>query len=276
MARINGVSFHENPSIEAICRQVRDAGFDSIELSRPPFFDKLTTRGTRKAFARWLGALGLSMYGFDAWVEVEPFAAEAATLAGFQAAIDFAAELDLGLIITHDPWLRVVGHRAACACLEILIPFFTRVADLAAVAGLDVVLEPHPDTLSMDNQFAIDLVDGVGRNNIGLVYDCCHYGVGQPDAYVRSIEQLGRRIRHVHFSDGDRMTYALHLPLGEGELDLNAIVAALKQIGFAGTLTNDLYNYPLLERGARHNAERIREVEKELGLAAPPHRARDE
>jgi sugar phosphate isomerase/epimerase len=64
--------------------------------------------------------------------------------------------------------------------------------------------------------------------------------------------------------------------LGEGQLELDAIVAALKQIGFAGTLTNDLYNYPLLDRGARHNAERIREVEIELGLAAPPRRARVE
>ena len=35
MARINAVSFHEYPSIESICRAVRAAGFDSIELSRP-------------------------------------------------------------------------------------------------------------------------------------------------------------------------------------------------------------------------------------------------
>ncbi|MEX0679179.1 MAG: sugar phosphate isomerase/epimerase family protein [Pirellulales bacterium] len=274
MARINAVSFHENPSIEAICRQIRDSGFDSIELSRPPFYDKLTTRATRRALASWLGELGLSMYGFDAWVEVEPFTAEAATLAGFEFAVEFAADLDLGMIITHDPWRRIVGRRTPRECLEILIPFFARVADLAGKAGLDVVIEPHPDTLSMDNQFAIDLVDGVQRDNLGLVYDCCHYGVGQPDGYVAAIERLGRRIRHVHFSDGDRKTYALHLPLGEGELALEAIVAALKRIGFSGTLTNDLYNYPLLERGARHNAERIREVERQLGLTTPRREAR--
>lgn len=270
MARINGVSFHDNPSGEAICRLVRAAGFDSIELSRPPFYYELTTRDARQAFAGWLSELGLTMYGFDAWVEVEPFADFDGTLAEFQRAIDFAADLDLGMIITHDPWLRVVGDRAAGACMKTLVPFFARLADMAAAAGLDVVLEPHPDTLTMYNHFAIDLVDGVGRENLGLLYDCCHYAVGQPDAYVEAIAALGQRIRHVHLSDGDRSSYALHLPLGEGSLDLDAVVGALKQIGFSGTLTNDLYNYPMLERGARHNAPRILEVERQLGLKTHP------
>lgn len=273
MARINAVSFHENPSIEAICRQVRAAGFDSIELSRPPFYNKLTTRDTRQAFASWLGELGLSMYGFDAWVDVQPYADPEATLVGFEGAVEFAADLELGMIITHDGWQRAVGDRLPSQCLKVLIPFFTRVAEMADAAGLDVVLEPHPDTLSINNAFAIDLVDEVGRPNLGLLYDCCHYGVGQPDAYVEAIGALGRRIRHVHFSDGDRATYALHLPLGEGCLDLDAIVAALKRVGFSGTLTNDLYNYPLLERGARHNAVRIREVEAQLQLTTTPRRA---
>jgi sugar phosphate isomerase/epimerase len=274
MARINAVSFHENPSIEAICQTVRQAGFDSIELSRPPFYNKLTTRGTRTAFARWLAGSGLSMYGFDAWVEVEPYTAAAATLASFQAAIGFAADLKLGMIITHDPWRRTNGDRKPGQCLELLIRFFRDVAEMAARAGLDVVVEPHPDTLSMDNSFAIDLVDGVGCDNFGLLYDCCHYGVGQPDNYVQAIERLGGRIRHVHFSDGDRATYALHLPLGEGELDLRTIVGALKSIGFRGTLTNDLYNCPLLEYAARHNVERVRQVERELELADPPQTQR--
>ncbi len=273
MARINAVSFHENPSIEEICAKILRAGFDSVEISRPPFFEKLTTGETRARFAQWMGEQGLSMYGFDCWVEVDPFSAPEATLKGFHTAIEFASQLDLGLLITHDPWMRIVDGRAPGECLTVLVSFFAEVADLAQRAGLQVVLEPHPDTLSMDNSWAIDLVDGVGRDNLGLLYDCCHYGVGQSDTYVRAIEQLGRRIRHVHFSDGDARTYALHLPLGDGALDLEGIVAALRSIGFAGTLTNDLYNYPLLEDGARRNSERIREVEARLGLHDPPGRA---
>jgi sugar phosphate isomerase/epimerase len=101
-----------------------------------------------------------------------------------------------------------------------------------------------------------------------VLYDCCHYGVGQPESYAESIKILGSRIRHLHYSDGDRKTYALHLPLGDGELDLAAICANLKAIKYRGTLTNDLYSYPLLDDAARRNVARIREVEELLSLAA--------
>ena len=266
MARINAVSFYEYRSVEEICRIIQEAGFDSIEVSRIPFFEKLVTPGTRKTFARWVQRLGLSLYGFDAWVDFDPYNKRGQTLSGFQRAIDFTADMDLGQIITHDGQKHTAQGRSPIECLQILIPFFQEVADLAAQKGLKVVLEPHPDTMSMDDAFAIDLVDGVGRESVGLVYDCCHYGVGQPDTYLWAIEKLGPRIYHVHFSDGDRRTYALHLPLGEGELDLDAIIEALKAIGFQGTMTNDLYNYPLLEDGARRNVARIREIEEKLGV----------
>ncbi len=272
MPRVNGVSFCDDVSIESVCHKIKQSGMDSIEISRPPFYNKLTTRGTRQIFARWLAEQGLSMYGFDAWVEVDPYNAQAATLAGFEGAIEFARDLNLGMLISHDGWKKIIGHRTPAQCLKILIPYFQTLADLCDRAALDLVLEPHPDTLTMDHSFAIDLIDGVARRNIGLLYDCCHYGVGHPGGYVQAIERLGRRIRHVHFSDGDRETYALHLPLGLGQLDLPAITAALKAIKFSGTLTNDLYSYPLPEIGARHNADRIRAVEQELGLGEPPRR----
>jgi sugar phosphate isomerase/epimerase len=267
MACINAVSFYEHRTIEQIGRVIHSAGFDTMEISRIPFFEKLITTATRRTFARWAESLGLNLHGFDAWVDFDPYEARSETLEGFRKAIDFAADLNLEQIITQDgPKHILMRGRSAAECLDALIPFFQEVADLAAQRRLKVLLEPHPDTLSMDDVFGLDLVDGIARENLGLVYDCCHYGVGQPDTYIQAIQKLGSRIYHVHFSDGDGRTYALHLPLGEGELDLQGILEALKDIGFHGTLTNDLYNYPLVEDGARRNAERIREIEHELGL----------
>ncbi len=265
MARINAVSLHEYRPLEQICHLARGAGFDSLEVSRPPFFEKLTTRSTRRTFLRWARDLGLSLYGFDAWVDFDPYARREETLEGFRRAIEFAADLDLGQVLTQDgPKHLLMRGRTPSQCLEALAPFFQEVADLAAARNLKVVIEPHPDTLSMEDSFAVELIDRIARPNAGLVYDCCHYGVGQPDTYLEAIGRLGARIHHVHFADGDRRTYALHLPPGEGELDLQGVVAALRGIDFKGTMTCDLYNYPLIEDGARRCAALVRRIEREL------------
>ena len=271
MPSINAVSFHETPSIEAICRTVRQVGFDCLELSRPPFYQKLTTSPLRHRFAAWIAEQGLHAYGFDCWVDVQPYEQFDATLAEFHRAIDWATDLRLGLIITHDPWKSACGGRTSKECLATCVELFRAVAACCEDRGLRLVFEPHPDTLSMDNSWCIDFIDAVAEGRppgqVGILYDCCHYGVGQPDRYVESIQLLGKRIGHVHFSDGDLRTYALHLPIGDGEIDLKAVVAALKEISFDATLTNDLFNYPLLEDGARRNLDKIRAVEQELGLS---------
>lgn len=270
MPCINAVSFHEYSHIEGICRVVREAGFDAIELSRPHFYERLTTAETRRAFVNWCDSIGLSLRGFDCWVEVEPFDAFDETLADFGRSVEFATALNLGTMISHDTWAHTNGSRSASDVLKANVRLFRRVAELTTAQNLKLVFEPHPDTLSMDNAWCVDFIDavadGFAPGSVGILYDSCHYGVGQPDSYVEAIEILGRRIQHIHFADGDTQTYALHLPAGDGCLDLSAVTDAFQQIEFDGTLTCDMYNYPLLQDGARRSVDAICEAESALGL----------
>lgn len=240
-----------------------------MEVSRPPFFNTLTTSGLRRQFAAWARDIGLSLYGFDCWVDVNPYEAPRETLAAFHSAIDFAADLDLGILITHDPWAAINRGRSPSVCLRANVRFFREVADLAAAANLAVIFEPHPDTLSMNNDWAIEWIDGIERPNVGLLFDCCHYGVGQPDSYLRAVSTLGHRIRHLHWSDGDCETYALHLPLGDGTIDLDGLRRELVEIEFRGSITNDLFNYPMLESGARQNAPLMQALEQTFKIGTP-------
>jgi sugar phosphate isomerase/epimerase len=266
MPCINAVSFLEDPSIESICRRVLAAGFDAIEVSRPPFYEKLRTRETRQRFAEWAREHSLGLRGFDCWVEVLPFQNMAETIDAFRAAVDFARELELEFIISHDAWLRDSHGASPNESLRKHHELFQPVVEMCHEADLQLLFEPHPDTLSMNTDWCIEFFDRFESASIGLIYDCCHYGVGHPENYLQPIERLGSRIRHIHFSDGDCDTYALHLPLGDGRLDLDAIVEHLKRIPFRGTLTNDLYSYPLLEDGARRNAAKIAQAERALGI----------
>jgi sugar phosphate isomerase/epimerase len=56
------------------------------------------------------------------------------------------------------------------------------------------------------------------------------------------LAHFGPRIRHVHLHDNKGGTADLHLPLGSGTMDFRRQLAALKSIGYDGTITLEVFS----------------------------------
>jgi inosose dehydratase len=121
--------------------------------------------------------------------------------------------------------------------------------DLAAASserGITATLHPHVGTLVESGE---DTERVLGGSSIGLCLDTGHLliGGGDPVAVARSHPE---RVAHVHLKDvrssvADRvrsgeLSYAegvrdgLYVPLGQGDVDIAAIVGALEDTGYAG------------------------------------------
>ena len=128
------------------------------------------------------------------------------------------------------------------------------------------MLSRYRITLGIDLDFMIKLCDSLDSKYFGVTYDCCHFAIGLPDGYIDAILKLGKRIKHLHFSDSDKKSSELHFPPGKGCLDLPGIVKALKQVNFKGTAMLDVWLYPMPEEGSRIGIPYLHKVMKNLGI----------
>src|SRR3954469_14418678 len=121
-----------------------------------------------------------------------------------------------------------------------------RVAARAAGHGIRAVLHPHVGTMVETGPEVQRVLEG---SAISLCLDTGHLLIGGTDPAVLA-EQVPERIAHTHFKDVDltyarkvragRLTYTeavrdgMYRPLGEGDVDVAAIVGPLRRQGYAG------------------------------------------
>jgi sugar phosphate isomerase/epimerase len=259
--------FHQLP-LEAALRQTAALGFDALELW-PPQIAACRTDGLRRQLAEHCAALGLPLRRLNAaganyFGPLESPQQAAGILAHLQRDIDAAQALGMSEVLTWEG-RAPAGATAADKngwMLDSMVELFRAATVYARARGITLSVEVHPFTLGIDLAWLNALFE-----RVGATYDCCHFGVGLPDGYVQAIAALGPRLHHVHFCDSDQVSSELHFPPGRGQLDLAAIVAALKAINFTGSFMLDLWLYPLPEEGARLGVPYAREVMRQLGLA---------
>lgn len=127
-----------------------------------------------------------------------------------------------------------------------LLANLDRIREFAGEQGIEATLHPHVGTM-VENAEDVDRV--LNGSTIGLTLDTGHLLVGGADP-VAITRAATDRIRHTHLKDvrtevaervrARELTYTdgvrqgLYVPLGRGDVDLDAIVRTLEDAGYQG------------------------------------------
>ena len=228
--------------VDTVLTQMREVGIVATEFGPDGFLPDEPVAKAESLEAAHLRAVGqfvpvvLHDAGHDPLPEVET-AIEALTVAGATTVVVAAATgvegYDDRPELTDDQW-------------DTLLANLDLVTAAAEAHGLTATLHPHVGTIVESGVEAERVLAG---SRIGLCLDTGHLLIGGGDP-VEIARTHPDRIGHVHLKDvrldiADRVrtgdltytqgvTEGMYVPLGEGDVDVAAIVQSLEDAGYAG------------------------------------------
>jgi len=151
-------------------------------------------------------------------------------------AVEMTRELGCGILIVNaeraDEERRAEQWRA-------LVERFRRICERAEECQVWVAVEPEPLLLIHGMDDWARLRDEVGSEQLAINLDIGHCEI--TDDVPSTIRRSARDIVHVHFEDIRNKVHQ-HLVPGEGDMDLSAVVWALREVDYRGYLTIDLFH----------------------------------
>lgn len=132
--------------------------------------------------------------------------------------------------------------------LELRHAFFARTGALCKIAdyyGVQLALEPEPGQwiATLDDFYALQSAPGC--DSLKLNFDIGHAFLMEP-SLENAIRRAGTDIVHCHVANMRRGEHLHRLPW-DGDIDMKHAFATLKEIGFDGALSLDLYVLPYEE-----------------------------
>lgn len=158
---------------------------------------------------------------------------------------------DLGLsdLMLHAGFIPEVGDPGRASFLDTL----AKVSDLAARAGVTVAFETGQESAALLRR----TLDDLKCANLKVNFDPANMLLYDKDDPLKAVELLAPDIRSVHVKDANRPTvkgtWGEEVPLGAGQTNTTAFVAALRKVGYRGPLC--------IEREAGTQAERYRDID---------------
>ena len=141
-------------------------------------------------------------------------------------------------------------------CLKQLKSRLNELLDIADANGVMLALEPEPPHILIGTADFLDFCSGL-KHDLKINFDMGHAFLTDPDIF-ESIRLLKDKIVHTHVENLRRGEH-LHRRLNDGDMDMEKVFAALKNIGFTGALSLDLYVYEY-DKEAPHCARQMQEI----------------
>lgn len=126
--------------------------------------------------------------------------------------------------------------------LELFLEGLRQVEQRAKDQGIRVLIEPEPNLLIENSTQFLDLFKVLDKEAFGLNFDVGHFYCVNEDP-VELIAKLKEYTYHYHLEDIASTREHYHLKLGEGAIDLPAVLKTIDEIGYDGFVTVELYTY---------------------------------
>lgn len=246
---IKDLFYLANGSTRDAVADIATAGYEGIEL-----FDGnlIEYQDATDDFTRMLGDAGLSLVGVYSGANFIFPDVLAEELWRIDRAAGLAAELGAEYLVVGGGAQRT--RPASATDYERLGTALDAVAGIARRHGLVAVYHPHMSTI-VETPEQVDRI--LERTSIGLCPDTGHVILGGGDP-AKLVAAHGDRIPYIHLKDVD-LDRGLFVPLGQGALDVEGVLAALREAGYEGWITVELDAWDDPLEGARASAELLRQ-----------------
>jgi len=167
--------------------------------------------------------------------------------------------------ITTEPGGPLEG-RTWNECLKLFVEMLKPVVEHAEKVGVPLLVEPEPDLLIETADQYLEFASKISSPFLGLNFDIGHSYCVKDDP-AATIHKLAPLIRHVHLEDIAATRVHHHLIPGEGVIDFQATLKALKDVNYNGWVTIELYTYhENPDDAARLARERVLKIAHDVGV----------
>lgn len=222
---------------------LKEAGFDGVELAvrDAAAFDGDALRRALEESGLEVSLVGTAPISYQDGLELcHPDAeARARALERLFGHVDFAGELGCPVNIGRFRGSLLEGEGRA-ASEGWMRDALRAGADRAAARGIRMLFEPHHrfnTNFARSTREGLVLLDEMGHEAMGLLIDSFHMNI-EDASFSGAIREAGGRIEYFHVADNMR-TYP-----GSGHVPFDEIIAALKEVGYAGYLSAQLAQKP--------------------------------